>query len=187
MGDGSIYWYRQSMSAAEIGEQLDRFSELGLVLENGHSGRITMLNQVGEQVPTTREGLIAELTGSLDVSFQLWFQGTSVDVYCRFRRLSESTTAQTYGLDGQTEEERLQVRAILWDAFGRNLAASEALVVDIFDRTDELVDWDAAATHREIPTTAVPDLVVMRVPGPPQRTPRSVLYEFRMVSRRDPD
>ena len=187
MGDGSIYWYRQAMRAIEISEQFDRFTELGLVLENGHSHRITMLDEVGGQVPTTREALIAELTSRPDVSFQLWFPGTSIGPYTRFRRLSESTTAQTYGLDGLTEEERLQIRATVWDAFGRNLAASEALVVDIFNRTEELVDWDAAAMRREIPTVARPDLVAMRLRSPTRGRSGSSLDEFQLASYRAPD
>jgi hypothetical protein len=175
MSDGSIHWYRKAMNAAEIGDQLRRFGELGLALENGDTHRITRLDLSGDQVPTDRQALIAELAVAADVSFQLWLAGTSSDVYCRFRRPSDSTMVQTYGLDGLTVEERRQVRMVVWDALGRSLAATEALIVDILDRTDELVDWDAAVSERRIPTVARPDLVVMR-------SSSQDLGEFQIVS-----
>jgi hypothetical protein len=187
MGDGWVYWYRRSMNATEIADQLRRFNELGFVLENGHSGRITMLDEVGEQVPTTREGLIAELCSGVDVSYQIWYPGTSVGPYCRLQRLTESTILQSFGLNGLKTDERRQVQAVVWDAFARSIAESQALVVDIFNRTEEVVDWNAAVAEGVIPTEGRPDLVAMRVRAPTRASSRWLLDEFQLVSYREID
>jgi hypothetical protein len=174
------------MNVSEIANQFRRFGELGVQVENSGSNRVTILDETGEQVPTTTNALVNELASGRDISFQLWID-TSTDVYCRFHQLQSTTMVQAYGLSGLTPDERLKLQGILCDAFGRDLAACEALVVDLYDRT-ELVDWDMAVTAHVIPPGAHPDLVVMR-----QRTPTSleepsrVLDEFRVISHRTAD
>jgi hypothetical protein len=178
MADGSIHWYRRPMTAAEIADQLRRFEERGIRLENGLSHRVTMLDATGEQVSTTAAALVERLALGGDVSFQLWLDA-STDVYCRFRQMQDTIMVQTYGLNGLTPEERVQVRRLLWDAFGGELDRSDALVVDLYDRT-QLVDWDAAVTAGAIPREPLPDLVAMRQPAAGQGPP---LDAFLMISR----
>jgi hypothetical protein len=172
------------MNLTEIASQFRRFAELGVQLEN--SNRVTVLDQTGEQVSTTANALVGDLAAGRDISFQLWIDA-STDVYCRFRQLQSATMVQTYGLSGLAPDERLKLRALLWDAFGTDLAACEALVVDLYDRT-ELVDWDVAVMEQVIPPGARPDLVVMRqrTPAPPGE-PSGVLDAFQVISHHAAD
>jgi hypothetical protein len=163
MSDGWIHWYRTSTTVPELAQQWTLFAEFGLMLENPSSHRVTSLDEIGDQVLTDAELLTMELTRGQDVSFQLWLDG-STDVYSRFRRLSQDTTVQSYGLDGLTHAERRRVQSILWTAFGGDLAYSDALVVDLYDRT-ESVDWDAAVASRTVPPGTLPDLLAIKLGG----------------------
>jgi hypothetical protein len=157
MGDGLIYWYRKPMSAAAIADQLQRFNSAGMVLENMMSHRVMLIDQTGEQIKTTPDALIADLASGRNVSFQFWIDEWT-DVYCRFRTVAESLQVQEYSLNGTTADQRLQVQWLLWDTFGRNLDDSEALVVDIYARTED-TDWDGAVIAHMIPPEPLPDLL----------------------------
>ncbi len=160
MGDGHILWYRKPMDESAVANQIEHFRQGGIVLENMNSHRITMIDPEGDQVPTTRAALVTELAGHRSVSFQLWINRWT-DVYCRFRHLSASVLVQEYSLNGLTVDERERVLSILWETFRMHLTDSEALIVDLYDRT-EMVDWDSLVENRTLPTGAHPDLVALR-------------------------
>jgi hypothetical protein len=168
------------MNAEQIEEQLCRFHSLGIVVRNASSGLITALDQIGYQVPIAYEALVQALAERNDLSFQLWLDDSSTDVYGRFRRLTDGLIVQTYGLNGKTHLERLRIHAALWDTFGRNLTTSEALIVDLYNRTEQ-VDWDQAVVRRLAPDWPLPDLLALRQRKQGARGRQPALSEFRMM------
>jgi hypothetical protein len=174
MSDGWIHWYRRQMTLEEVATQLDRFRASGMLLENPNSHRVTAIDDTGEQVPMTVESLMNQLARGVSTGFQFWLD-MSTDVYCRFRTAANGLMVQTYSLDGLSADERLQVQATMWDAWGKDVLASEALIVDLYNQT-ETVDWDTVVDNRSVTVHPVPDLLVMR-----QNAPTPEVGDYRLL------
>jgi hypothetical protein len=144
-----------------------------------------LLDEIGDQVPISYPALVTTLAQSRDQAFQLWLDKSSTDIYCRFKRLSERLLIQVYGLNGLTHPERVRVESALSDAFGENLSATEALVVDLYHRSEQ-VDWDAVAAARTWPERPLLDLLVVRqrdLVGDPDRRNESTFRVTRYQAK----
>jgi hypothetical protein len=146
----------------------------GVLMEHPNSHRITTLDETGEQVPMTAESLMRQLASGAFTPFQLWLD-RSTYVYCDFRAAANGLIVQTYGLNGLNADERLHIQAMMWDAWGRDAPASEALIVDLYNQT-ETVDWDTVVDNRSVTVHPVPDLLVMR-----QNAPTPELGDYRLL------
>lgn len=136
----------------EISEILPRF---GITLERPATNEIARIGPEGERIVCAKSDIVQELGRPTEVAFQLWVD-FQTDVFCAIEELEGGFVRESFGLDGKTIEESIQVVAALMQLFELNTksASSFAFVVD-----------ESAGLHRDFHWD---DFVVGGVSVPPE-------------------
>jgi len=138
---------------------VEAFARDGVSLVNSHSGRITELDDDGNQVDASEEELIEAARARAHLTFQLWLS-SHVDIGCSVRQVTRDLVCHAYSVDGLNAEERQQLVRWAIRYFRGAVSAQTALllVADAAGRTAH-VDWDAVAAERVAFPHVLPDVL----------------------------
>lgn len=134
-------------------------SVTGAQLANPWNGKITRIDDEGEQTEITRGDLELALEGWPAVTFQFWLSDDT-DLTCSFRRLSRDLYVHAYGLNGLDQAERDRVTKWVLRRFEILATDRRAalLVVDEHGATADY-DWDLFLEGRLMYPAVMPELV----------------------------
>lgn len=148
MKPGFCYLAERTDPGEAVRRIVEAFARDGVSLVNSYSGRITELDDEGNQVDATEEELIEAARARAHLTFQLWLS-SDTDIGCSFRRVTSDIVCHAYSVDGLTADERLQLVRWAIQYFRAAVGDQTALllVADPAGRTAQ-VDWDAVAAER---------------------------------------
>src|SRR6266850_5728582 len=131
MRHGWVYIYESPPASERFEELVDHFALDGISLTNPGTGRAISLSPIGEQILTTREGILKELTERKEVPFNFYLDSTT-NLFCSIDKLNDKVLREGYSLDGKTEQESERVIKSLTDLFCKRAENRVAfgLVVD---------------------------------------------------------
>ncbi|MDQ6772985.1 MAG: hypothetical protein M3024_08355 [Candidatus Dormibacteraeota bacterium] len=179
MAQGTIYWYRLPMSEAEVSAQIAFFRENGYSLTNPGTGKVIRLGPEGERIETAVAPLQADIATVDEVITQFWLR-RDTDLVCTFRRISSQLQVQLYSLAGFGED-RDSHATLLWSAFRRNLAVSQALIIDRYGRAEDM-DWNEVALTGSVSgLTVLPSLMAVRQEPADRLRPDADSNSFMLV------
>jgi hypothetical protein len=168
MADGFVRLYRRDWTPEQVRRRVDSLAATGMVLAYPGTGRITAIDEIGEQVEMFRDELIAAMAGLGDKSFtfQYWLEDDQdADVVCTLRPVGDDVVVETYYLDGfggpvYRKGQDTVIRRLLAE-FRATGESAVGLIVDRWGESaaDEL---DDIVLGRPAPITVVPELYVLQ-------------------------
>ena len=159
MKPGFCYLAERTEAGEAVRQIVRAFARDGVSLVNSHSGRITELDDEGNQVDATEEELIGAARARAHLTFQLWLS-SDTDIGCSFRRVTTDIVCHAYSVDGLNADERVQLVRWAIQYFRQGVRDQTALLlaVDPAGRTAH-VDWDAVAAERVGLPHVLPDVI----------------------------
>jgi hypothetical protein len=159
MKPGFCYLAERIEAGQAVRRITDAFARDRVSLANPYSGRITELDDEGNQVDATEEELIQAARARARLTFQLWFS-SDTDIGCSFRKVTSDIVCHAYSVDGLNADERAQLVRWAIQYFRQAVTEQTALllVADPAGRTAD-IDWDAVAAERVGFPRVVPDVL----------------------------
>lgn len=161
MSNGFVSWYQSAWSAAGARRWVEDLENAGWMLVHPRSGKITIVDLEGQQVPVTRDWVVDALALE-DRSHLLtnwWLDDQDSDADHGVHRLPQGGVAHTVFLDGISDH----ASRIGRDLLPLVMSPDRPTVGLIFDRNgrSEDMNWDAIMAGADVPITVAPDLLVL--------------------------
>lgn len=136
MRHGWVYIYESPPATKRFEELVEHLAMDGIVLANPATDVVMRLSPIGEDIPSSFQGILEELEKSKVVPFNFYLD-SSTNVFCSIDKLNRKIVRESYGLDGKTEPESWRVIESLISIF-RKRTLDRVAFGFVADRNAEL-------------------------------------------------
>ena len=143
MRHGWVYMYESPPASVRLEELITILQKEGISLERPRTGEVARLSSEGERIVCPREELFAELEASGVVNVQFYLD-ENTGLFASVRKNTKAVIEESFGLDGQTEEESMHVIRSLAKLFAQRAEHGTAFAFVADSHADLQPDfhWD---------------------------------------------